>query len=132
MPASTMGLTTRTWNVRLEHTKRTPHKATATHVRWVPIRLHKAQRKSRVIALLALQGPVEVHATRVRPANAKTSREAAHVVTATNTPIWPLAAHHKLLANACLASNKKAMSVWNALQKRLKILPARTRVNRVL
>jgi len=43
-----------------------------------------------------------------------------------------LAAHHKLLANACLASNKKAMSVWNALQKRLKILPARTRVNRVL
>jgi len=132
MPASTMGLTTRAWNVRLEHTKRTPHKATATHVRWVPIRLHKAQRKYRVIALSALQGPVEVHATRVPPANSKTLREAAHAVTVTNTQIRPLAAHHKLIANACLASNNKAMHVSSALQKCSKTLPARTRVQHVL
>jgi len=132
MPASTMGLITRARDVRLEHTKRTPHKATATHVRWVPIRPHKAHRKRRAFALSALQGPVEVHATRVPPANSKTSREAAHVGTVTNTPIRPLAAHHKMTANACLASNNKAMHVSSALQKRSKTLPARTRVLHVL
>jgi len=132
MPASTMGLITRAWDVRLEHTKRTQHKATATHVLWVPIRPHKAHRKRRAFALSALQGPTEDRAMQVQPANSNLLREAMHARTATNTQIRPSAARHKLLANACLASNNKAMHVSSALQKRSKTLPARTRVQHVI